>query len=148
MMLFHETECLHCGQPISEKMRMIAESRGTPARFCSPAHRNAWNVKNSRQRNKAAHVTLRATHKGSFKEHFGFDVECYVLNDEAKTAVISQRGMGETLGLGSSGSRLPSFLAGRTISKAVGTEILKKAENPLVFQGFSAGGSSASAKPH
>src|ERR1019366_7237523 len=29
---------------------------------------------------------LRATHKGSFREEFGIDVECYVLNDEARTA--------------------------------------------------------------
>src|SRR5262245_35892692 len=46
---------------------------------------------------------VKATHKGSFKEDFGMDVECYVLDDEQKTAVISQRGMGETLGLGKSG---------------------------------------------
>ncbi|HEX8698970.1 MAG TPA: hypothetical protein VF815_09045 [Myxococcaceae bacterium] len=41
----------------------------------------------------------RATHKGSFKKEFGFDVDCDVLDDEQKTAVISQRGMGEALGL-------------------------------------------------
>jgi len=40
----------------------------------------------------------RATHKGNFKEDFGIDVDCYVLDDEQKTAVISQRGMGATLG--------------------------------------------------
>src|SRR5438067_11859019 len=52
----------------------------------------------------------RATHKGNFKEDFGIDVDCYVLNDETRTAVISQRGMGEALGLGKSGSRLPRFV--------------------------------------
>jgi hypothetical protein len=142
-MLFHEEACVFCGKPISDKMKLVAESRGTPARFCSPTHRNAWNVKNSRKRNKLAQVALHATHKGNFEEHFGLDVECYVLDDENKTAVISQRGMGEALGLGSSGSRLPKFLAGRTISKTVGAEVLKRAYNPLVFQGFSAGGNSA-----
>lgn len=143
MLLFHEEACLVCGKAISAKMKLIAESRGTPARFCSPAHRNAWNVKNSRLRSKAASVSLKATHKGNFKDHFGFDVECYVLDDEAKTAVISQRGMGETLGLGSSGTRLPRFLEGRRISKHLGAEIVKKAANPLVFQDFSAGAESS-----
>ena len=28
---------------------------------------------------------LRWTHKGSFKDEFGIDVECYVLNDDNKT---------------------------------------------------------------
>ncbi|WP_448124160.1 hypothetical protein [Pseudomonas veronii] len=36
---------------------------------------------------------VHATHKGSFEADFGLDVECYVLGDEKKTAVISQRGM-------------------------------------------------------
>ncbi|MDD4882190.1 MAG: hypothetical protein PHX10_11490 [Gallionellaceae bacterium] len=36
---------------------------------------------------------LQATHRGNFKEEFGIDVDCYVLNDANKTAVISQRGM-------------------------------------------------------
>src|SRR5712671_1840948 len=59
---------------------------------------------------KAGKIPLpRATHKGNFKEDFGIDVDCYVLNDEARTAVISQRGMGQAIGLGESGSRLPRF---------------------------------------
>ena len=59
----------------------------------------------------------KATHKGNFKDEFGIDVECYVLNDENKTAVISQVGMGEALGLGRGGSRLTRFVNGQTISK-------------------------------
>ena len=31
----------------------------------------------------------QATHRGNFKDEFGIDVECYVLDDEHKTAVIS-----------------------------------------------------------
>lgn len=76
----------------------------------------------------------RATHKGSFKEDFGIDVDCYVLNDEAKTAVISQRGMGEALGLGASGSRLPRFVGGKAISNFVGPELREKLEKPVIFQ--------------
>jgi hypothetical protein len=141
MMLFHEDVCLLCGKPISEKLKTIAESRGTPARFCSPAHRNAWNVKNSRLRSKGSAVALKATHKGNFKEPFGIDVECYVLDDEAKTAVISQRGMGAALGLGEAGNAFPKLLSSQTVSRAIGSEILRTAKNPLVFQGFSAEGS-------
>lgn len=77
---------------------------------------------------------LKATHKGNFKDEFGIDVDCYVLNDDQKTAVISQRGMGEALGLGSSGSRLPRFVAGKTISQYVGPELREKLEKPVVFQ--------------
>src|SRR5579863_5888491 len=51
--------------------------------------------------------SARATHKGSFKAEFGIDVDCYVLDDDAKTAVINQRGMGAALGLGESGGCLP-----------------------------------------
>jgi hypothetical protein len=81
----------------------------------------------------------RATHKGSFKGEFGIDVECYVLDDETKTAVISQTGMGEALGLGKSGGRLPRFVSGKTISEYVGPELRQKLEKPIIFQGAAAG---------
>ena len=45
---------------------------------------------------------------GNFKDEFGIDVDCYVLNDHMKTAVISQRGMGQHSG---------SALGGRRISE-------------------------------
>lgn len=77
----------------------------------------------------------KATHKGNFKEDFGIDVDCYVLNDEAKTAVISQRGMGKALNLGEGGASLPRFVNGKIISQAVGVELLKKLDNPLIFKG-------------
>lgn len=77
---------------------------------------------------------LRATHKGSFQQDFGIDVECYVLDDDNKTAVISQRGMGESIGLGEGGSRLPKFIQGKTISAYIGHELREKLENPLKFQ--------------
>ncbi len=82
---------------------------------------------------------IQATHKGNFKNDFGFDVECFVLDDEKKTAVISQRGMGEALGLGRGGSRLPRFVNGKIFSKYVGPELRAKLEKPIVFQGPSVG---------
>ena len=77
---------------------------------------------------------LQATHKGNFKEEFGFDVECYVLNDEQKTAVISQRGLAVALGLNAStGMALPRFVAGKNISPFVGAQLREKLEKPLIF---------------
>lgn len=83
---------------------------------------------------------LSATHKGSFQQEFGIDVECYVLDDEQKTAVISQRGMGAALGFDQSGGhRLPRFLAGDKIAPHVGPELRAKLDNPLLFQWSAAG---------
>lgn len=81
----------------------------------------------------------KATHKGNFQQEFGIDIECYVLNDEHKTAVISQRGMGEALGFSEGGSRFPRFIQGKKIVPYVGPELKKRLENPLVFQSSLAG---------
>jgi hypothetical protein len=75
-----------------------------------------------------------ATHKGNFKEDFGIDVDCYVLNDDAKTAVISQTGMAQTVGLSSRGNSLPRFLATSAMVETVGAELREKLQNPLKFQ--------------
>jgi hypothetical protein len=75
--------------------------------------------------------TFKATHKGSFKEDFGIDVDCFVLDDPQKTAVISQRGMSAALAMGSG---LPRFLEGQKIAPYVDVELAKKLANPLVFQ--------------
>jgi hypothetical protein len=101
------------------------------------ARRNALSPEereNIAKKAAAARWGHKATHKGSFREDFGIEVDCYVLNDEGKTAVISQRGMGETLGLGSSGTRLPRFVSGKAISRYVGPELREKLEKPIVFQ--------------
>lgn len=90
-----------------------------------------------------------AIRKGNFKEEFGFDVECYVLDDDQKTAVISLRGLGVALGFaGDSGSRLPAFINGARISPYIGRELREKLENPLVFQGSTPGANVPSAMAH
>lgn len=116
------------------------QSKGGVARAeaLSPMERRAI-----AKRAAAARWGLQATHKGNFKEDFGIDVECYVLNDDAKTAVISQRGMGAALGMGQGGSRLPSFVNSKRMAEYVGQELREKLENPLIFQSPSAGGNSA-----
>nr|ABY40542.1 hypothetical protein 3.6 [Burkholderia phage Bups phi1] len=82
---------------------------------------------------------LKATHRGNFKDDFGIDVECYVLNDEQKTAVISQTGMGVALGLSSRGNAFPRFIASRAMSNYLSADVLKKIENPIKFQWGSGG---------
>lgn len=89
---------------------------------------------------KAAMVRWRAikrhtaAHSGNFLRDFGIDVECYVLNDEAKTPVVSQRGMGQAIGFSKRGSRLGVFASSQTMAKYIGPELREKIERPLVFQ--------------
>lgn len=92
--------------------------------------------------------SLHATHKGNFKEHFGFDVDCYVLDDDLRTAVISQRGMGAALGYSKSGSRIPTLLSGKNIAPFAGRELTEKFENPLIFLGQPAGANIPPQKIH
>jgi P63C domain len=68
-----------------------------------------------------------------------------VLDDDHKTAVIHQRGMGEALGLGEGGSRLTRFIGGKTIANYVGPELRAKLERPVIFQSPSSGHKSPSA---
>jgi hypothetical protein len=78
----------------------------------------------------------RATHKGNFQKDFGIDVDCYVLNDEAKSAFISQRGMGAALGFSTQGGgRFTKFLNGKSIAPYLGLELREKLAEPVIFQG-------------
>ena len=77
---------------------------------------------------------IRATHRGNFKEDFGIDVDCYVLDDEKKTAVISMSGLVRALGLAPRGGALQRLLRGRAFAKTAVAELLEKIEKPLKFQ--------------
>lgn len=81
----------------------------------------------------------RATHKGNFKDEFGIDVECYVLDDAAKTAVISQTGMARALGLPSTGGAFPRFVSGKAIASATGLDVRQKLANPIQFHTLTSG---------
>jgi hypothetical protein len=85
-------------------------------------------------RPESERMGLRATHKGSFKDEFGIDVECYVLNDPNKTAVISQTGMGSALGLSKRGNALPRFLSSKAMLETVSAHLREKLAQPLAFQ--------------
>lgn len=91
---------------------------------------------------------IAALRKGSFKEQFGIDVECYVLDDDAKTPVISQTGMARILGLSSRGNAFPRFLSSNAMSEYVGAEIRGKVQNTLKFQWGSGGAEQPPAVVH
>jgi hypothetical protein len=92
---------------------------------------------------KLAATLPKATHRGSFKEEFGIEVDCYVLDDENKTAVISKRGMGTALGMGESGSVFSYFIKGTRLASFVGSELAQKLDNPLIFHWRKAGSTGA-----
>ena len=77
--------------------------------------------------------------KGNFMEHFGVDVECYVADDDRRTAVISQTGMARILGLSARGNAFPRFVTSQALADAVGAELRGKVENPLLIQWGSGG---------
>lgn len=95
----------------------------------SPEERKARSTKGS-----IARWGLKATHKGNFKDELGIDVECYVLNDPNKTAVISQSGMAKALGITERGNVLERFISSQAMAEHVVAELAEKLKNPLVFQ--------------
>lgn len=76
---------------------------------------------------------VQVIHKGNFKDKFGVDVDCYVLNDEEKTVVLSQRGLGIALGMDAGGDHVPRLLRRIYMRKYVAQSILEKLDNPLIF---------------
>jgi hypothetical protein len=77
---------------------------------------------------------IQAIRKGNFKEHFGIDVDCYVLDDVQKTAVISQSGMGKALGLSVRGNAFPRFLGSRAMADSLGAQLKEKLSQPIKYQ--------------
>lgn len=116
---------------MSDRKESTGRSRSGLARAkaLTPSRRSAIAKKAA-----AARWGLKANYRGNFKDELGIDVDCYVLDDEAKTAVISQRGMGTALGFSDGGSRLPRFVGRKSIAGYVGPELRQKLQNPLVFQ--------------
>jgi hypothetical protein len=133
----------------AQKLSELGASKGGKRRseVLSPADRKAIAAKAAAAR--WGQKPMQATHKGNFQEEFGIDVECYVVNDEQKTAVISQRGMSTALGLkNSSGLALPRFLSGDKIAPYVGAELGEKLEKPLIFQSPSLGSNAPPSTVH
>lgn len=83
-----------------------------------------------------ARWTLKILKKGSLKRALGVDVDCYVLDNDDKTAVISQSGMAEAFGF-NKGTNLIRFFDSDRMAPYVNAELRKKFEKPLIFQGAS-----------
>ncbi|NKJ02024.1 P63C domain-containing protein [Novosphingobium sp. SG707] len=90
----------------------------------------------------------KAIHRGNFSDQFGIDVDCYVLGDLEKTAVISQIGMARVLGLSPRGNSFPSFINSKAMENFVGGELREKIQNPVKFQWGLGGGESIQATIH
>jgi hypothetical protein len=83
---------------------------------------------------------FKVIRKGNFKKDFGVDIDCYVLDDPQKTAVISKRGMGLAIGLRKRGDSFPVFVNSKNMEDYIGRELKEKIENPLIFQPKSSAG--------
>lgn len=77
---------------------------------------------------------LKATHRGNFMDEFGIDAECYVLDDEVKTVVVTKTGLSQLLGIGEHARDLDQLLSAQYMSKYRDLELLRKMENPYKFQ--------------
>jgi hypothetical protein len=115
------------------------------AKVLSPEERKAIAMKGAAAR--WGEKPIQAIRKGSFKEEFGIDVECYVLDDNTKTAVISQKGMGSALGLSARGNAFPRFLESKSMKETIGAQLREKLAQPIKFQ-WSAGGAHGAVTVH
>lgn len=81
-------------------------------------------------------IQLLATHRGNFKKDFGIDVDCYVLNDERHTAVISKRGMARSLGMSDRGNSITNLVQSKSLSEIITSTdgLREKLSNPLIFK--------------
>lgn len=78
--------------------------------------------------------SLKATHHGNFMDDFGIDAECYVLDDEAKSVVVTKTGLSQLLGIGEHARDLDQLLGAQYMSKYRDLELQRKMENPYKFQ--------------
>lgn len=81
-------------------------------------------------------IQLLAAHRGNFKKDFGIDVDCYVLNDERHTAVISKRGMARSLGMSDRGNSITNLVQSKSLSEIITSAdgLREKLSNPLIFK--------------
>lgn len=120
------SECLHMAE--EKKPKRAAGGKAVAAKMTQ--EQKADRAK----KGALARWGMKATHKGNFQQHLGIDVECYVLNDAKKTAVISQSGMAKALGLTERGNVLERFISSQVMAEYVVAELAEKLLNPLVFQ--------------
>ncbi|WP_028007768.1 P63C domain-containing protein [Solimonas flava] len=82
---------------------------------------------------------VRALSKGNFKDDFGVDVDCYVVDDTQRTAVISQTGMATALGLSPRGNAFPRLINSQAMADSVSAELREMLDKTLIIQWGSGG---------
>jgi len=113
--------------PSADSPGIVAAANMTPEQKADRARKGAM----ARWGNKMP----TATHKGNFVSDFGVDAECYVLDDERKTAVMTQRGIGAALGLSNPGGKdFERLVGGKILSEYLGAEVLAKIAQPIEFK--------------
>lgn len=111
------------------------QSKGGKARKEALTQAQRSEIARQAAKKRWAAQPIKATHRGNFLVEFGIDVDCYVLSDDKKTAVLSSRGMGKALGLGSSGgNKLVTFLNTKSMAVFVGPAMRSKLSQPVKFQ--------------
>jgi hypothetical protein len=110
------------------------QSKGGKARADALSHERLSEIARKAAVARWADKPIQAIRKGNFRDHFGIDVDCYVLDDAQKTAVISQSGMGKALGLSVRGNAFPRFLASKAMADSPGAQLRQKLSEPLKFQ--------------
>lgn len=121
---------------MNEEIKITGRAKGGIARAekLSP-ERRSYIAKNAAIARHSAGKIPIAIRKGNFFENFGFDADCYVLNDVNKTAVMTQRGIAMAIGLKKPGGNdFQRLVDGKSLSKYLGAEVKQKISQPIEFE--------------
>lgn len=116
---------------MKEEKKPTGRAKGGLARAkVVPAEKRVAQAKNG----AIARWGYKATHKGNFKDQFGLDAECYVLNDAKKTPVVTKTGLAQLLGIGTLARDIDRLMAASFMKDMRDPDLEEKLENPLKFQ--------------
>lgn len=77
---------------------------------------------------------LKATHKGNFKDYFGVNAECYILDDQTKTPVVTKTGLAKLLGIGELARDIDRLLESPYMREHGDPELRAKMKKAFNFQ--------------
>lgn len=77
---------------------------------------------------------LKATHKGNFKDYFGVNAECYILDDQTKTPVVTKTGLARLLGIGELARDIDRLLESPYMREYGDPELRAKMKKAFNFQ--------------
>lgn len=77
---------------------------------------------------------LKATHKGNFKDYFGVNAECYILDDQIKTPVVTKTGLAKLLGIGELAQDIDRLLESPYMREHGDPELRVKMKKAFNFQ--------------